>query len=126
MLLTPQLLDSAQPGKEAQQFGVSLRSKVVGQDEAIREVVEIYQTFLMGMSPRTQGTSSVGFPDRIPGNRSRPASSEPAGQGILYRPVASSNIGTCCLLGSAVADGEQLFTRSRSFGVRITPSIPRG
>jgi ATP-dependent Clp protease ATP-binding subunit ClpA len=61
MLPTPQLLDSAQPGKEAQQFGISLRSKVVGQDEAISEVVEIYQTFLLGMSPRTHPVGSFLF-----------------------------------------------------------------
>ena len=61
MLPTPQLLDSAKPGKEAQQFGISLRSKVVGQDEAISEVVEIYQTFLLGMSPRTHPVGSFLF-----------------------------------------------------------------
>jgi ATP-dependent Clp protease ATP-binding subunit ClpA len=46
----PQLLDPAQTGLEAQEFEARLRSKVVGQDDAIRQVVRVYQTFSMGMS----------------------------------------------------------------------------
>jgi ATP-dependent Clp protease ATP-binding subunit ClpB len=49
-LVDPRLLDPAQTGLEAQEFEARLRSKVVGQDEAIRQVVRVYQTFSLGMS----------------------------------------------------------------------------
>jgi ATP-dependent Clp protease ATP-binding subunit ClpB len=49
-LVDPQLLDPAQTGLETQEFEVRLRSKVVGQDDAIRQVVRVYQTFSLGMS----------------------------------------------------------------------------
>src|SRR5260370_17655130 len=46
----PQLLDTAQTELETQEFEARLRSKVVGQDDAIRQVVRVYQTFSLGMS----------------------------------------------------------------------------
>ena len=49
-LVDPQLLDPAQTVPEAQEFEARLRSKVVGQDDAIRQVVRVYQTFSLGMS----------------------------------------------------------------------------
>src|SRR5216683_831571 len=49
-LVDPQLLDPAQTGLETQEFEARLRSKVVGQDDAIRQVVRVYQTFSLGMS----------------------------------------------------------------------------
>jgi len=49
-LVDPHLLDPAQTGLEAQEFEARLRSKVVGQDDAIRQVVRVYQTFSLGMS----------------------------------------------------------------------------
>jgi len=50
MLINPQLLDPKQIGYEAHQLETSLRSKVIGQDEAIRQVADIYQAFSLGMS----------------------------------------------------------------------------
>src|SRR5579871_3612098 len=44
------LLDATQTGAEAEQLGSSLREKVVGQEEAVREIVDVYQTHLAGMS----------------------------------------------------------------------------
>src|SRR5579871_3659336 len=44
------LLDATQTGAEAEQLGSSLREKVVGQEEAVREIVDVYQTYLAGMS----------------------------------------------------------------------------
>ncbi len=44
------LLDPGKKGFEAEQLERALRTRVVGQDEAIRQVVDIYQTFLAGMS----------------------------------------------------------------------------
>jgi len=46
----PQLLDPALTGLQAQEFEARLRSKVVGQDDAIRQVVRVYQTFSLGIS----------------------------------------------------------------------------
>jgi ATP-dependent Clp protease ATP-binding subunit ClpA len=44
-----QLLDTTQTGQEAEQLGASLREKIVGQEEAIHEIVDVYQTYLAGM-----------------------------------------------------------------------------
>ena len=49
-LAEPHLLDPGQTGLAAQEFEARLRSKVVGQDDAIRQVVRVYQTFSLGMS----------------------------------------------------------------------------
>jgi ATP-dependent Clp protease ATP-binding subunit ClpB len=45
------LLDTARRGKQAQDLESKLRSLVVGQDEAIHEVVTAYQNHTMGLSP---------------------------------------------------------------------------
>jgi ATP-dependent Clp protease ATP-binding subunit ClpB len=45
-----QLLDATQMSAEAEELGTSLREKVVGQEEAIREIVDAYQTYLAGMN----------------------------------------------------------------------------
>ncbi len=44
------LLDPGRKGREAEQLERDLRRRIVGQDEAVRQVVDIYQTFLAGMS----------------------------------------------------------------------------
>jgi ATP-dependent Clp protease ATP-binding subunit ClpB len=44
-----ELLDATQTGPEAEQLGASLRERIVGQEEAIREIVDVYQTYLAGM-----------------------------------------------------------------------------
>ena len=44
-----ELLDATQTGPEAEQLGASLRERVVGQEEAIGEIVDVYQTYLAGM-----------------------------------------------------------------------------
>jgi ATP-dependent Clp protease ATP-binding subunit ClpA len=44
-------LDTTKTGKQAQELGVNLRRLVVGQDEAIHEVVRAYQGHLTGLSP---------------------------------------------------------------------------
>src|SRR5215470_5600397 len=45
------LLDTTRTGKQAQDLESKLRSLVVGQDEAIHEVVTAYQNKTMGLSP---------------------------------------------------------------------------
>src|SRR3989441_7846370 len=47
--LYQQLLDPTRSGREAEQLEASLRSKIIGQDQAIRQIVSVYQTFLAGM-----------------------------------------------------------------------------
>ena len=44
------LLDTARKGRDAEFFEKELRRRVVGQDEAIREMVDVYQTWAAGMS----------------------------------------------------------------------------
>ena len=43
-------LDPTQSGHEAGKLAADLRRRIVGQEEAVQQVVEIYQTFLAGMS----------------------------------------------------------------------------
>jgi ATP-dependent Clp protease ATP-binding subunit ClpA len=43
-------LDPTLTGYEAERFDSDLRKRIVGQDEAIEQIVNIYQTFLAGMS----------------------------------------------------------------------------
>ncbi len=45
------LLDPTKAGREAQELEKELRHLVVGQDEAIHEIVRTYQTHLAGLSP---------------------------------------------------------------------------
>ena len=44
-------LDPRRRSKDASDFETTLRRKVVGQDQAITKVVEIYQTFIAGLNP---------------------------------------------------------------------------
>src|SRR5947208_4832395 len=48
--LNRQLLDPRRSGREAEQLDTSLRSKIIGQDPAIRQIVSVYQSFLAGMN----------------------------------------------------------------------------
>jgi ATP-dependent Clp protease ATP-binding subunit ClpA len=43
-------LDPTQTGYEAEKLEADLRKRIVGQDEAIQQIINIYQTFLAGMS----------------------------------------------------------------------------
>ncbi len=61
MLINSQLLNSEQIGPQAQAFGASLRAKVVGQEQAINEVVEVYQTFLLGIASQSRPAGSFLF-----------------------------------------------------------------
>src|SRR5277367_6398462 len=44
------LLDPGKTGPEAQALEESLRKHVVGQDHAIRQIIDVYQTYVAGMS----------------------------------------------------------------------------
>src|SRR2546425_10885446 len=43
-------LNPTQTGLEAEKLDVDLRKRIVGQDEAIQQIINIYQTHLAGMS----------------------------------------------------------------------------
>ena len=43
-------LDSTKTGREAEILEMNLRELIVGQDEAIEQIVNIYQTYLTGMN----------------------------------------------------------------------------
>jgi ATP-dependent Clp protease ATP-binding subunit ClpA len=44
------LLDPAKMGSEAENLEKDLRKRIVGQDDAVRQIVDMYQTFLAGMA----------------------------------------------------------------------------
>jgi ATP-dependent Clp protease ATP-binding subunit ClpB len=44
-------LDPSRRSSDAQEFETALRRKIVGQDQAVEKVVEIYQMFLAGLNP---------------------------------------------------------------------------
>ena len=48
---TLSLLDPTKTGKQAQELEDKLHGLVVGQDEAIREIVSVYQTYIAGLCP---------------------------------------------------------------------------
>ena len=43
-------LNPAQTGRDAEKLELDLRKRIVGQDEAIQQIINIYQTHLAGMS----------------------------------------------------------------------------
>jgi len=50
MGLLNQLLDPTQTSGEAEKLEADLRKRIVGQDQAIQQIVDIYQTYLAGMA----------------------------------------------------------------------------
>src|SRR6201987_3808097 len=50
MVRLNKVLDPTLTGRDAEELEAGLRRKIVGQDEAIDQIVNIYQTFLAGMS----------------------------------------------------------------------------
>jgi ATP-dependent Clp protease ATP-binding subunit ClpA len=45
------LLDPTKTGRQAQDLGQKLRGLIVGQDEAVQEIVRTYQSYLTGLAP---------------------------------------------------------------------------
>jgi ATP-dependent Clp protease ATP-binding subunit ClpA len=43
-------LDPTQTGQDAERLAIELRKRIIGQDEAIAQIVNIYQTYLAGMN----------------------------------------------------------------------------
>ena len=61
MGLLNRLLDPTQTGSEAGTLESDLRKRIVGQDQAIQQIVDVYQTFLAGMSSPGHPISNLLF-----------------------------------------------------------------
>src|SRR6266446_6037138 len=48
--MRPTTLDPTKTGREAEALELGLRSKIIGQEDAIHQVVEMYQTYMSGIS----------------------------------------------------------------------------
>src|SRR5215472_8006999 len=57
----PKLLNPLQPGREAQKLTDDLRQRIVGQDDAIDQVVQVYQMNLTGMASPGRPIGSLLF-----------------------------------------------------------------
>src|ERR1017187_5478853 len=55
------LLDPTKMGREAEKLEDGLRKRIVGQDEAIRQITDMYQTFAAGMSSPGKPVGSLLF-----------------------------------------------------------------
>src|SRR5262245_602335 len=54
-------LDPTKTGREAESLEYDLRNKIVGQEDAIQQVVEMYQTYLSGMSTPRRPIANLMF-----------------------------------------------------------------
>ena len=61
MGLLNRLLDPTQTGSEAETLDRDLRKRIVGQDQAIRQIIDVYQTHLAGMSSPGRPISNLLF-----------------------------------------------------------------
>jgi ATP-dependent Clp protease ATP-binding subunit ClpB len=61
MGLLNRLLDPTQTGSEAETLESDLRKRIVGQDQAIQQIIDIYQTYLAGMSSPGRPISNLLF-----------------------------------------------------------------
>jgi len=77
------LLDPTRTGRAAQQLETDLRQRIIGQDEAIQQVIEIYQTNLAGMSSPGRPIANLLFLGPTGSGKTR-----------LVEAVAESLIGT--------------------------------
>ncbi len=57
----PALLDPCRTGREAAELETGLRSLVVGQDEAIAQIVNVYQMYLTGLCPPQRPVANLLF-----------------------------------------------------------------
>ena len=54
-------LDIRQTGEDAEKLGTDLHKRIVGQDHAIQQIVNVYQTYLAGMSSPSRPVGSFLF-----------------------------------------------------------------
>src|ERR1700747_235603 len=54
-------LDPTRRSNDAREFEGALRRRIVGQDQAVEKVVEIYQMFLAGLNPPSRPVGNLLF-----------------------------------------------------------------
>src|SRR5690349_16695709 len=59
--MRPRTLDPTKTSQKARALELGLGSKIAGQEDAIHQVVEMYQTYLSGMSPPGRPIANVMF-----------------------------------------------------------------
>jgi ATP-dependent Clp protease ATP-binding subunit ClpA len=59
--MRPTTLDPTKTGQQAEALELGLRSKIIGQEEAVHQVVELYQTFSSGMSSPGRPVANLMF-----------------------------------------------------------------
>src|SRR5215475_8287890 len=77
-------LDPGQTGREAQRLKADLRQRIVGQDEAIEQLIQVYQTNLAGMSAPGRPIANLLFLGPTGSGKTR-----------LVESVAESLAGSC-------------------------------
>src|SRR5690242_14784889 len=60
-IMRPTTLDPTKMGSKAQTLEVNLRSRIVGQDEAVEPIANAYQTYLSGMTSASRPIASFLF-----------------------------------------------------------------
>jgi ATP-dependent Clp protease ATP-binding subunit ClpA len=61
MGLLNRILDPTQTGNEAETLESDLHKKIIGQDQAIQQIIDVYQTYLSGMSSPGRPVSNLLF-----------------------------------------------------------------
>ena len=56
-----ELLDPMQTAPEAEKLDSNHRKRIVGQDDAVQQIVDIYQTYIAGMSSPGRPTGNFLF-----------------------------------------------------------------
>ena len=79
------MLDPTRTGSEAEKLESDLRKRVVGQDEAIRQIIDVYQTFLAGMSSAGRPIGNLLFLGPTGSGKTR-----------IVEAVAESLVGDAC------------------------------
>ena len=59
--MRPTTLDTTKTGHEAEALELGLRNRIIGQEDAIHQVVEMYQTYLSGMSSPRRPIANLMF-----------------------------------------------------------------
>ncbi len=59
--VTPEVLDPRRTGSEALELEEGLRALIVGQEEAIRQIVDVYQMYLTGLCPPQRPVANLLF-----------------------------------------------------------------
>src|SRR3989449_8103428 len=81
-------LDPSRRSIESQEFDAALRHKIVGQEEGIRALVDLYQVFLPGMCPQGRPVGNLLFLGPTGSGKTRIV--EAAAQLLLVDPPASA------------------------------------